>query len=114
MTDCVPGCGLCCDPVVLPFDPEVMNGPSGPFAREHWSVVEHQAATDATPELWRVRCDRFDPDTRLCAAHSERPPICSGYPWYGRAPDPGRVLDPGCAFQVDIRHLLPIAEVRHG
>jgi Fe-S-cluster containining protein len=26
------------------------------------------------------QCDRFDPTTRLCTAHEERPPICRAYP----------------------------------
>ena len=28
-------------------------------------------------------CDRFDPETRLCMAHDERPPICQDFPYYG-------------------------------
>jgi len=26
------------------------------------------------------QCDRFDPASRLCTAHDDRPPICRAYP----------------------------------
>jgi Fe-S-cluster containining protein len=26
------------------------------------------------------QCDRFDPQSRLCTAHDDRPPICRAYP----------------------------------
>jgi len=29
-------------------------------------------------------CDWFDPETRLCKHHNERPPVCRDYPLYGR------------------------------
>lgn len=31
-------------------------------------------------------CPFFDTDTRLCTAYEKRPPICSGFPWYGKDP----------------------------
>jgi hypothetical protein len=109
MTECVPGCGRCCDPVVTWFDPNgEMNGPSAPFVREHWRVRE-TGVNAQNRQWWFSDCDRFDPTTRRCLAHDERPPICSGYPWYGgrnsvrQEPHP---LDPGCAFNEDVPGLL--------
>lgn len=104
MTECVPGCGRCCDPVVTSFDPATKtDGPSTAFVREHWHVIRSKD-TDAGPR-WESRCDRFDPKTRLCTAHDERPPICSGFPWYGgqRGLMP---MDPGCSFNADVPGLL--------
>jgi hypothetical protein len=52
-------------------------------------------------------------DTRTCTAHDDRPPICSGYPWYGLLAG-SRWLDPPCSFHADTRVNLPIVAVRHG
>lgn len=111
MTECAPGCGACCDPVKLRFSVEAMTGPSAPFAREHWTLIEARECAEGTE--YRVRCDVFDPATRRCTAHADRPPICSGYPWYGAEPDPerGRTLDLVCSFQADVRTVLPIVQV---
>jgi Fe-S-cluster containining protein len=45
------------------------------FATEHWHPTGERAA-----ELHGYSCDRFDPVSRLCTAHDERPPICRTYP----------------------------------
>lgn len=113
MTDCA-RCGDCCDPVVLMFKPEDMVGPSGPFAREHWQVVGQRVnRNDSSDRVeYLVECDHFDKTTRLCTAHDSRPPICSGYPWYGAEPNRDRLLDARCSYQADVRTLLPIVEVR--
>ena len=49
------------------------------------------------------RCDRFDPATRLCGAHGDRPPVCQDYPWYGEEPA-GRIQDTHrhCSFLADL------------
>jgi Fe-S-cluster containining protein len=45
------------------------------FAAEHW----HR--TGATQDgMHAYQCDRFDPVSRLCTAHDDRPPICRVYP----------------------------------
>jgi hypothetical protein len=89
-----------------------MDGPSAPFAREHWTVIEGHPL--APGQVCAVRCDAFDPATRQCTAYGDRPPICSGFPWYGAPPDPGRDIDPWCAYMDDVRPLLPIVAVNHG
>lgn len=109
MTECA-RCGVCCDPVILTFRPEEMVGPSASFAQEHWTVTGERERSDGRREI-QVSCDRFDRVTRLCAAHDDRPPICSGYPWYGQPPKELRELDPQCSFVADVRTLLPIVSV---
>lgn len=51
-----------------------------------------------------IDCDAFDHDTRLCTAHTDRPPICSGFPWYG--------LDPATAVR-EMTRPVPYARA-HG
>jgi Fe-S-cluster containining protein len=50
-------------------------------------------------------CNMFNKETRLCEAHDERPPVCVGYPWYGREPNPDNPpfeKYKNCAFWEDI------------
>jgi Fe-S-cluster containining protein len=99
-------CGDCCDPVwyaLGPADVRQSAGTSGNpdlvFAAAHWTATG--ARTD--DGLHAYRCDRFDPESRLCTAHDDRPPICRGYPWYDNPP--GRrlvVLPERCAFRADL------------
>jgi len=92
-----------------------MEGPSGSFAREHWHEIPELGDYDVNGKYFHAyRCDVFDPHTRTCTAYADRPPICSGYPWYGAQPDRERVLDPWCAYQADVRPMLPIVGVTHG
>jgi Fe-S-cluster containining protein len=45
------------------------------FAAEHW----HHTGV-SKEGLHAYQCDRFDPQSRRCTAHDERPPICRAYP----------------------------------
>lgn len=125
---CARGCGDCCDPVHLTFDQrdrmdywrdvveDFWNGaqpdPAGslPFMLAHWHEFERYDGGA------RYRCDRFDPETRECTAHEDRPPVCSDYPWYGDDPVPG-VTGGRCSYLLDLppdqrpegsRPLIPI------
>lgn len=90
---------------------------SGRFAGEHWTQAEHLPDRgDGFPE-WRIRCDQWNPHTRLCEAGEGRPPICSGYPWYGREPyaEASGMLDRTCVFHADLgRTVLPLIAVTEG
>lgn len=114
---CPPGCGACCDPILLVFTPAEMTGPSGDFCREHWHDVTDEYEI-TSPDLANVkcvvRCDVFDPVTRACTDYENRPPICRHYPWYGKSPTRDKLLNPACVFHADVRTMLPIAEVNHG
>lgn len=102
---------------MLTFRIADMDGPSAPFARQHWRDVTDEY--ELTPELAAsikcvARCDAFDPVTRACTAYEDRPPICSGYPWYGKAPNRSKLLNPACSYHADVRTMLPLVEVTHG
>lgn len=87
MTAGCAACGHCCDPVHL--DPTVAfdlvlgdpDNPSVAWFRDHFESV------GISGSHLLFKCDAFDPNTRLCTAHERRPPICRGFPWYGRAPN---------------------------
>lgn len=129
MTECA-RCGRCCDPVILLFDPqeraaEVFADPessddnllNAAWMQDHWAVV-HSYEDDDGDVVRRVRCDAYDPETRLCGAHDQRPPVCSDFPWYGKPSSEwagsaqAAALDPQCSFNADVRTMLPIVEVR--
>jgi Fe-S-cluster containining protein len=98
-------CGDCCDPVWYPWGPadvrQRADRDDAPadlrFIDAHW-----RATGERRGGLHAYACDRFDPGTRLCTAHDERPPICRGYPWYDEAPGTRLVVLPQrCAFRAD-------------
>jgi len=114
---------LCCDPVILPFHPHErahfrLQGPLEDWERHQYEFYLEHFAVTATPTEesphYVVACDQFDPKTRECLAHDDRPDLCSGFPWYGRDPgSPGRtqiaqVLPPQCSYTADVYPLLPL------
>lgn len=74
------------------------------FIFEHWHLN-----TDAET----YGCDMFDEATRRCTDHAGRPPICSGYPWYGREPTLV-YLHPNCSFRADQPPRVPVTIRRTG
>lgn len=105
------GCGACCDPVVLRGAADLvitehaagLHGVPRPesdaaFALAHWTRIGD--APDGDGGLWT--CDAYDRETRECGAYDDRPQVCSGYPWYGRAPDAGRELYAECSYRADL------------
>jgi Fe-S-cluster containining protein len=99
--------------VILRFHVTDMDGPSAPFAQQHWHEIPDYPDL-VGDQVCAVRCDAFDPDTRECTAYEDRPPICSGYPWYGKTPDRERLLDPCCSFNADVRTLLSLTVLSRG
>jgi Fe-S-cluster containining protein len=105
MTDCS-ACGDCCDPVWFPWSAaDVRQSASRGDSVDLTFIAAHWTPTGARrDDLHGYRCDRFDPVSRLCTAHAERPPICRGYPWYD---DQARtslvVLPERCAYRADQR-----------
>lgn len=126
MTGCS-RCGDCCERIhsvpmeqfvaMTAHDPATMNAvgksniATAVFAIEHWKVVgvETDALGLVTHNIYA--CEAFDPVTRLCTAHEARPPVCSGFPWYGKEPYLSKTLHPRCSFNADVRTTLPIAAV---
>lgn len=128
-------CGDCCDPVVVPFHVETWavrqlaeadvaadTRENCEFLLAHWTTTATLVrAEDADVTVgYEVRCDAFNRETRECEAHDARPPVCRGFPWYGRAATDveGRApvadsLSPRCSFNQDVpgRALLPLTVV---
>lgn len=111
MTECS-RCGDCCENIplsstkahlrVLLADPETSpeSAATARFVLEHW----HRSGGGGEKTRWS--CDRFDPATRLCMAHDDRPPVCSGYPWYDGLHNPATVplvhMPVRCSFWADV------------
>lgn len=124
-------CGDCCDPVHLaPDQRNIVDswrtylagnpgdaprpGSDAAFILDHWHELEHRD-TGST-----YRCDRFDPDTRQCTAHDDRPRVCSQFPVYDGPVDP-EVCPPRCSYLLDVapadrpdgaRPLIPLEVLR--
>lgn len=114
MTDCA-RCGGCCDPVTMRLTKKQIRertaDPSGPFILANWRRISRAEANRRSPTLGTVpgdgyrfyECAKFDPDTRLCTAHEDRPPVCQGFPWYGKEPNGAYLRGlPRCSFWADI------------
>jgi Fe-S-cluster containining protein len=69
------------------------------FIWEHWHL---------NLDAETYGCDVFDEGTRRCTDHANRPPVCRGYPWYGRAPDM-TFLHPACSFRADQPTPIPVS-----
>jgi Fe-S-cluster containining protein len=117
-------CGDCCEQIWLTrewvesvehrlatSDEPPPAGSNVAFIAEHWNEIERDD-TDV-----RYRCDQFDQTRRVCMAHDQRPPVCSGFPWYGDQPGSNDRVHPRCTFWLDVppdqrrsdaRPLLPI------
>ena len=139
MTECSK-CGDCCERIPIRLSRgEVTARLANPYCAgetrstlqfivNHWTLlaVKYERPRGAGDDAWVARggwysCDAFDAETRLCTAHSRRPPVCSGYPWYDSHHRPdcreqGNWLSPRCSFRADIPKgslgaLLPIVGV---
>jgi Fe-S-cluster containining protein len=75
-------CGDCCDPVWYPLGPaDVRQSASTTGAADLLFAAAHWHATGKRYDgLHAYACDRFDPATRRCTAHDDRPPICRRFP----------------------------------
>ncbi len=85
-------CGDCCDPVVLRATKGQIRADrhyaSDEFILQYWHRVSKEEAFRRRPILRRYHfpgrfyydCVWFDHTTRLCRAHSFRPPICRAFP----------------------------------
>lgn len=49
-------------------------------------------------------CDAYDPEAHECTAHEDRPPLCSGYPWYDEKPSAERAehVHRECSYLADL------------
>jgi Fe-S-cluster containining protein len=76
------------------FDPQGSRRANADFLSVHWHPIPEGDHS----------CDQFDPVHRVCLAHDGRPPVCSGYPWYGSEPSvaraPKRIAH--CSYLADL------------
>lgn len=129
---CLEGCGACCDPVAWVVPPGLVETLTDGrvaddamwrdvlWARGHFTYVprreglarasylsdgvmvlgnEHVALDVVT---YFYECDAFDREARTCTAYGDRPPMCSGYPWYDDAPDPTKSVPEVCGYLPDV------------
>lgn len=124
MTECN-GCGVCCDPVVLPITQiEALTAPLDPEVRR-WVLEDlipmsrreakakfplvferpvHQVLNGVATMLQPLfyRCRNYDPETGRCAIYETRPETCRDFPWAGGRPNPGIALPAPCSFNADV------------
>lgn len=127
VTRCEPeNCGsACCSPVMLPFTQayarDFMNlddrirdwvlndltripNREG-YTRAPWyrgaAMTRDAAGEDLAMPLF-YECRHFDPVDNRCMDYANRPEVCSGYPWHGRAPHPAATIPPACSFNADV------------
>lgn len=48
------------------------------------------------------KCKWYNKEERTCEAYDRRPPICSGYPWYGDEPDETKAIPKECSYNADV------------
>jgi Fe-S-cluster containining protein len=101
------------------------GGRVGAHAREAAFILRHWHPTgDVVRSGNRVKqvlsCDQFDPVHRTCMAHDDRPPVCSGFPFYGQEPH-GAFRESHCSYLLDVppadrpegsRPLIPLEIIR--
>lgn len=126
MTAACNGCGACCSPVTLSMSqedvrrklPGQLDARTRRWILEELTPISRREGKARAPWVgggmtlkngryspdysFFYECKNFDPVTRLCAAYDDRPEVCSGYPWYQAAPNPGAALPPYCSYREDI------------
>lgn len=96
----------------------------GEWWADHLFIAAHMRPVGARDGDVMLQCRFYDRERQACGAYDSRPPLCRGYPWYGREPSPEAVvLDRQCSFWADIpaaqrpadaRPLIPLAVVTGG
>lgn len=128
--DCRPGCGACCDPVVL-LQPKLDALRQPDLSPEGRAWIEHDLTPmpqrearekaphlfpdptsprqprnmdDGSPRLFPnvFRCRHFNTETRLCDNWENRPPTCRDFPRYGLPRVPLQAVLPNeCEYRRD-------------
>lgn len=80
------------DDAVRRFTPGSNTRTNADFIAAHWKPVSDE----------NCACDMYDRESRLCAAQDGKPPVCAGYPWYGREPDDGVNFPLQCSYLADL------------
>ena len=102
MTECNK-CGKCCEALVFQYNMEEIKTQLATmypdddginFAISHFTEITKDEAYSINSHLkrWEDReaplffftCNMYDKEKNICKDHKNRPPICSGYPWYNK------------------------------
>jgi Fe-S-cluster containining protein len=89
--------------------------PSLKFAFENWEPITKEEAYKINPYLknhnddghYYYSCRQFDPENNKCLVQKDKPPVCSGFPWYGRKPlgyPPTYSVE--CGYNSDISYVI--------
>lgn len=78
---------------------------SGELDREYWANCLFLAAAcrpvGALDGQVFLACEHYDDAHQMCRAYDSRPPVCSGFPWYGRKPGDGGA-EQRCSYLLDV------------
>lgn len=113
------GCGDCCAAITLSAamvsaaSTAVDRGSTSPdilWYRDDLRPLTFEEALARRPSLSPQRdgtaffeCRHFDYAARRCRDHESRPPVCRGFPWYGRVPEAWGLADlPRCSHWSDV------------
>jgi len=117
-------CGDCCEEIWIPIPRSEITAQTGgdrkhmvssdrwagryqlDFFARYWRATEQKMTTlrDGTVvHKTRFECAKFDRERRTCTAHSIRPQVCRGYPWYGKEPTAdGMSSRTRCSYLLDL------------
>ena len=86
------------------YDPDEVDL-SSELTRGYWANYLFLAAScrpvGAKDGQVLLACENYDPAHQMCRAYDRRPPVCSGFPWYGREPGDGGA-EPRCSYWLDV------------
>lgn len=114
MTKCKK-CGACCEVICLKVTKkgirEARRNENSEFVLQHWKRVSRKEAERRNPRVAPYvpgylfyECDQFDTEAKLCQTHNNgKPPVCTGFPFYGKEPYDVFYMLPGCAFKGDLQ-----------
>ena len=96
-------CGRCCQVIRLDsniFDPKYKGEKVNAdylFMKENWNLISYEKAIKINPYLikWFEKaedpfrgffytCKQYNPITKKCLVHNNKPLVCSKYPYYDR------------------------------
>jgi Fe-S-cluster containining protein len=127
MTECN-GCGSCCENIYLSSGWDMVEERAlSVDPREDWPAWVRRGwkRPEEAERIWlearfifdhwhlnvdaeTYGCDVFDEATRSCGDYENRPPVCRGYPWYGKPPSMV-YLHPDCSFRADQPPRVPVS-----
>jgi len=117
-------CGMCCRAIALRYTKKEIAATwsdiNGKFMVKNWVRISKKQALKNNPHVAHLQKLYAEEGSTtywyackllkdgLCSVHENKPPICSGYPWYDQQPDKGEYLySATCGFKEDIAEFDP-------